>query len=159
MADNVVPSTAPKPGAASSPGDWESRDIKATYDFWYKMKRDELMKKATFNLPICPSANNCWLNLGGKGRKGRARTPHYNKWIDAAGWMVKAQRTVKIEGMVAVSIQCPRIANADIDNRIKPVLDLLVKMDVIDDDRDVEQVTAAWTDKGDLMEITVEGVE
>ena len=41
---------------------------------------------------------------------------------------------------------------SDVDNRIKPVLDLLVQHEVIDDDRHVNSVKARWARPKDGVE-------
>lgn len=94
-------------------------------------------------IPIPPSVNSAWRNVAGKGR---VRTKEYRVWAAEAGWALKVQRAPHIGGKVTVDIGVARIPNADVDNRIKPVLDLLVKMNVIDDDRYVEKVSAEWRD-------------
>ena len=48
---------------------------------------------------------------------------------------------------ISIYIKCPR-KNADIDNRIKPVVDFLVFAGVIEDDKSehVRRVSAEWAD-------------
>ena len=60
--------------------------------------------------------------------------------------MVAAQHPERMDGKVSVEIGVRRITNSDIDNRIKCVLDLLQTMRVIENDRNVEKVTAEWRD-------------
>lgn len=148
----------PKTGAASTPVEgWEYEDIAATYEYWYKIMRDKITRsRIVLTMPLAPSINSCTRNVYGKGR---ANTTIYNKWIKAAGWEINAQTFCRMGGKVAVTILCPRVARADIDNQIKPTLDLLVKMNVIDDDQHVEQVTARWVDARALMEVRIEATD
>lgn len=94
-------------------------------------------------IPIPPSLNHVFRNVPGVGR---VKTGNYKRWITEAGYAVLAQRPEKIKGDVTVSITIGPRQRGDLDNRIKPVLDLLTKMRVIEDDRKVVQITAEWSD-------------
>jgi Holliday junction resolvase RusA-like endonuclease len=96
-------------------------------------------------IPIPPSVNQIYANVPGKGR---VKTKQYRQWLDLAGWQVLGQcKGKRIAGKVTIDIEVRRLsANADADNRIKAVLDLLVKQNVIDDDKHVEKVSAQWAD-------------
>lgn len=104
----------------------------------------------TFRLTIPPSANNCFINVGGRGR---IRSRKYTAWATTAGWELRTQRPRKIAGPVRIGIVMARPnARSDIDNRIKPLLDLLVAHAVIEDDRNVVSVSARWADKAETIE-------
>ena len=93
-------------------------------------------------LPHPPSVNAMFRNVRGRGR---AKTDRYKVWLNAAGWDIKAQRPERIAGPVAIDITVQRRnRNSDIDNLIKPILDLLVTHGVIDDDKHVNEVRARW---------------
>lgn len=93
-------------------------------------------------LPIPPSVNRCWRNVPGVGR---VRTAHYRAWRDAAGWELRAQRPPQIPGDVSISIRAGRPRRRrDLDNIIKPVLDILVSCGVIVDDSHVVALMAVW---------------
>ena len=97
----------------------------------------------TLTLPTPPSVNNCFRNLPGKGR---VKSADYIDWIGHAGWTLREQKPGRVGGYVVVSIAVEReSATADLDNRIKAILDLIVKHDVIDDDRFVVGLCAAWS--------------
>jgi Holliday junction resolvase RusA-like endonuclease len=99
-----------------------------------------------FTIPAPPSTNSLYTNRRG----GRRKTDRYATWINAAGWDLKAQKPAPLPGPVVVDITVgPRRTNADIDNKIKAVLDLMVRHKIIDDDRNVFEVRARWgTEKG-----------
>ncbi len=92
-------------------------------------------------LPIPPSTNN--LFRGGP-RGGRYKTDAYKSWLDAAGWEIKLQRPPALHPplrtCLRVLIEAPLGPNRDIDNALKPVLDVLVKMGVIVDDKLVDHL-------------------
>lgn len=98
-------------------------------------------------LPAPPSANNLFSTTK-SGR--RVKSKHYDFWTSEAGWRLKAQHPVKVPGKVVILIAVERSSDlADIDNRIKPILDLLVAHKVIDDDSNVVAVAAAWSPPGE----------
>lgn len=94
-------------------------------------------------IPVPPSLNNMFTNVPGRGR---VRVAAYKHWIAEAGYSILAQRPKKYTGDVTVSIVIGPRQRGDLDNRIKPVLDLLTKMKIIEDDRKVVQITAEWSD-------------
>jgi Holliday junction resolvase RusA-like endonuclease len=111
---------------------------------------------ATFlTLPAPPSANTLFKNVPGKGR---VRTPLYDTWLANAGWKLRLQNPETVHGPVLIIIGIERTsAMADIDNRVKATLDLLVKHKVIDDDRHVAGIAIAWNPPRDgLMRIAIQ---
>ena len=93
-------------------------------------------------IPVPPSTNALYRNVAGKGR---VRTERYVTWANAAGWLIQAQRPDRVPGRICLDISVQRQrANSDISNRIKAVEDLLVALGVIDDDKNVDQVTIRW---------------
>lgn len=91
-----------------------------------------------------PSANNLFANAG---RLGRVPTTEYKKWQQEAGWTVKQQLAGRmpakpIEDSVSVSIDAHLSRRRDIDNVVKPLLDLLVTLGIIEDDKWVDRITA-----------------
>lgn len=96
-------------------------------------------------LPIPPSVNRAWFNIP---NGGRANTREYNEWIQTAGFYVKQAKARPLEDTYyCVSVLLPFCMRGDIDNRIKPILDLLVKHKITADDRYVWSVSA----RRDLM--------
>lgn len=91
------------------------------------------MRGATeITLPFPPSVNALFVNRRG----GRARTKAYDAWIVEAGTQLLTQRPMKHEGpvTVAITVGLPDKRNRDLDNLLKPLLDLLVRHQVIQDD-------------------------
>lgn len=98
----------------------------------------------TVELPKPPSVNQAfgtnWQT------KRRFDTKPYEMWKREAAQMLMAQRARCAIGPVEITITIEETKNADIDNRIKPVLDCLVENGIIDGDtsKTVRKVTAQW---------------
>lgn len=102
-------------------------------------------------LPFPPSSNGLFKNRRG----GRTATDKYKSWQEEAGYMLKQQccdyRTdhqwVLFSGPVAISLHFtrPDKRKRDLDNLLKAPIDLLVKCNVIGDDRQVEKIEASWS--------------
>jgi len=105
-------------------------------------------------LPAPPSANALFKNVPGKGR---VRTRLYDDWLSHAGWRLRSQRPGLVAGQVLILMGVERTSGmADIDNRLKATLDLLVNHQVIEDDRFVAGVAAAWLPARDgLMRLAI----
>lgn len=110
-------------------------------------------------LPAPPSANHLWI----RARKGMRKSPAYVAWLLEAGLIAKSQRPKSIEGPYKLSIQVARVnkRRADIDNKIKPISDLLQTLGIVRDDCDCEMVTARWVTTGEGVTVRIEpaGVE
>lgn len=108
----------------------------------------------SFLLPTPPSTNNLFINVKGRGR---IKSRQYKAWAEEAGWRLLAQRVRPVSGRVHVTIRAIRKdgRRRDIDNIIKPILDLLVAQRVISDDRHVEMVSASWVVSADLAGVSV----
>jgi Holliday junction resolvase RusA-like endonuclease len=100
------------------------------------------MDAIQIRVPLPPSTNNLFANANGGGR---VKTAAYKNWLNTAGWEVKIQlgafeRTPLVSGPCSIDILAPIGRNRDADNAIKPVLDLLVHMQVIADDKWVDDL-------------------
>lgn len=103
---------------------------------------------------IPPSVNACFANVRGKGR---VRTERYRQWATAAGWDCKRKGT--IAGAFSVTITIDRQTRhvlSDIDNRCKPVLDLLQDHGIIQDDKYCERATIEWGEAKGGMTVRIE---
>lgn len=96
----------------------------------------------TVEIPAPPSVNEMFRNVRGKGR---VKTKVYADWRGHADWYVRSQRPGRLRGHVVLIISIERLSrNADVDNRVKAILDLLVACRVIDDDRYVVAFAVSW---------------
>ena len=107
------------------------------------------------NLPMPPSVNGLFLNRIG----GRSITKRYADWRKEAGIALINQRPERVSGRVSITmaVQEPKRAS-DLDNRIKPVLDLLVEHRVIDNDdnRFVRCLQVLWDKSTDGVRVQIE---
>lgn len=123
------------------------------------------------SIPVPPSVNHAFRNVSqrereaarraGRTLRGRARTAGYQKWATDAGWEVRRQimamglqGRVAVPGEIVIEIAVAR-GWADIDNLLKPTLDLLVTMLVIDDDRFVRRLSIEHGQGIEQMEISI----
>lgn len=104
-------------------------------------------------IPMPPSINMAWVNVP---LKGRVRSPEYRRWHKLAYAELMLQQPGRVVGKFAALISIGRVnRRCDIDNRIKPILDLL-KGDVIEDDSLCERVSAGWSDTIESGRVVVE---
>jgi hypothetical protein len=86
-------------------------------------------------------------------RRGhRDLTPEYKAWRDEAGWAVKMQ-IVGLETITSrfnIVIEVPR-SRMDLDNHLKPILDLATNMKIISDDRNCVGISITPADRTDCM--------
>ena len=124
------------------------------------------MKTVRFNLLAPPSTNRIWRVTSSRVYKSK----EYKNWIASETWkVIKAAMaqdiTAPLIGPLMVGLivhpSDGRNARRDLDNSIKPVLDLCEMAMLIDNDRDV---THLFAEKGAKMlthhiEVTVKGHE
>lgn len=102
----------------------------------------------TFSLPEPPSVN--------RFKNFRRTGGAYPKWKEEAGWEMKIQHPhahFPFTGLVLVEMVFAR--PGDIDNRIKPLLDLLQYMNVFTNDKQVEKITAAFGEVRGRCRVTI----
>ena len=94
-----------------------------------------------YELSVPPSANELFRNVPGEGR---VKTRAYKQWLNAAGWEIACSGPRQRFGRnaVAVTIRANIKRNRDLDNIIKPTIDLLQSMEVIENDRWVDEIVA-----------------
>jgi Holliday junction resolvase RusA-like endonuclease len=113
----------------------------------------------TICLPAPPSVNNLFATVGRK----RVTSCQYTAWkseADDALWLHRDKRHFK--GRVEVEVRLgKRKGLADADNFNKPVLDWLVRHQIIvnDDSRYVRKITAIWDDGCQGALVTVREME
>ena len=102
----------------------------------------DLPSPVTFTLPSPPSTNALFRNVPGKGR---VKTAAYSDWVMQAHVALRSQRVGKVSGRVIVLVGIERHSGqADIDNRLKATLDVLVKAGIVEDDRFISFAPAFW---------------
>jgi hypothetical protein len=115
-------------------------------------------------LPIPPSANNLFVNgsgavVGQRRRFGRMLGVPYKLWLHDAGWAIKLQcgafAAPLIPGLVSVDIRAPLNRRRDLDNALKPTLDLLVRMGIISDDNLIDDLRIRRAGTGDQVTIEI----
>ena len=100
--------------------------------------RENPLRSVSFTIPVPPSTNNLFANASGN-KKVRVKTADYIAWIEAAFLMIVAQKVpapspgpfrilVKVYGGEGFN------TNRDIDNCIKPCVDLCKTAGLIQDD-------------------------
>jgi len=85
------------------------------------------------SLPLPPSLNNAFVNR--QDGKGRYRSSAYKAWQRAAGDCLSVSAWDIPSPPYGVTIRLNIDHRSDIDNRVKPVLDLLVKHGVLTGDQ------------------------
>lgn len=110
-----------------------------------------------YSLPYPPSVNGLFFNA----TKGRRKTAAYREWLEAAGWQIAEQGRQRIRGHVSISVALvkPDKKRRDLDNLLKPVIDLLVEMGVIDDDSLVQRISVQWVSEGPGCAVIVQQAE
>lgn len=106
-----------------------------------------------------PSVNAIWRH----GRGGKTyRTEAYVTWANGEGYTLNRQLAGqhKFTGpvLVTIAMRRPR-SNADLDNRLKGIFDLLQSSGAIANDKDIVGVSAFWSKllpEGISAEVTIE---
>lgn len=92
-------------------------------------------------LPVLPPS--IWEMYSGWGQRRRL-SPSYAKWRADAGYFIKRPgKPLAIPFAASVCLRRPS-KRMDLDNRLKPILDVLQHYGVIADDRLCERLTAQW---------------
>ena len=84
----------------------------------------------------------------------RLRSAEYKQWLHDAGWLIKAQHPGHVAGLVTVLIEAPLHRRRDVDNAIKPTLDLIGKLRLIDDDCFIDDLRIVRI-AGDAKDMTI----
>ena len=100
------------------------------------------------NLPEPPSVNAAYSNVSGKGR---AKTKIYKQWETECLWMIKQAKPGIVKGEYTVALFLSEQTRKDVDNCLKPTLDLLAKVGISENDKHcygVVSVKSPDVDKG-----------
>lgn len=100
---------------------------------------------------VPPSLNNIFAN---RRKGGRMKTAVYGGWLSVAHMDLRRQPSWHVPGKVKIALTFSRCdTRADLDNLIKPTLDLLVAAGRIADDRNVVGLEA---DFGDIFGVKID---
>ena len=94
------------------------------------------MKRLAFDLPLPPSVNSIFPTRRDNG--GRTKSKAYTDWLHTAGWEVRRQAvgsSSRIAGPYVLAIYVNEAMRGDLDNRVKPISDLLCDLAITDDDK------------------------
>lgn len=99
----------------------------------------------SFTMPTPPSANHLFKNVKGVGR---VKMRHYHDFVRMGVADIRRQGVPALGGHVVAIIGVERMsAAADIDNRLKAMLDTIVEAGVIDDDSLITAIAITWLPK------------
>ena len=102
-----------------------------------------------FQTPV--SANRMFMRSMTRGGK-RDLTPEYKEWRDRAGWEVKMQcigfETITCKFDLVVTAPRNRL---DLDNMLKPILDLAQNLELVSNDRNCNSLTMNRDDRPNCM--------
>jgi len=102
----------------------------------------DLTEPVSFTMPTPPSANHLFKNVKGVGR---VKTGQYEDFIRRGVTSIRNQRVPTINGHVIIILGVERMSErADIDNRLKALLDTIVEAKIIEDDRFVTAIAISW---------------
>jgi len=96
---------------------------------------------STFTCPVPPSVNAAYKNA----KRGRVKSGAYKTWEQMAALDLKRQKIEPVTGYCTIVYGFERKSKlADVSNRLKLMEDLLVKTNVIDDDRFITATALSW---------------
>lgn len=95
-----------------------------------------------FTIPTPPSTNHLFRNVKGVGR---VKAGHYEDFVRRAVTAIRQQKIGPVSGRVIAIFGVERMSlQADIDNRLKAMLDAIVTAEVIEDDSLVTAIAISW---------------
>lgn len=99
-----------------------------------------------FTIPTPPSVNQIYRNKQGRGR---VKTGLYDDFIARAITAIRLQRVSPLDpgNYIAVFGVERMSACADVDNRLKSMIDSIVKAGIIEDDRFITAIAVSWLPK------------
>lgn len=106
----------------------------------------------SFWLPLAPSANSLYANTP----HGRRKADGYRKWLTEAGWRIREQRVQPVPGKRwGLAIAAPVSRRRDLDNVLKATCDLIVEMQLIPDDRHLDDIRLVRVEQGTEMHVAL----
>lgn len=111
-----------------------------------------------FSIPYPPSTNRIWRQ--GQGRVHKSK--EYTDWIALAAWEMRAQlgpkKVITEPFKFTVRANRPDKRKRDLDNILKPILDLLGHYGIIENDSLCHWIDARWKGEGRWVTIQLEGI-
>ena len=126
---------------------------------------DEEERIWLLDVPVPPSANNLYRNVR---RRGRVRTAEYSSWLQAAQLVIQSQVTRAIAArrptdFFGINLIARINHRRDLDNLVKPTLDLLRRLGLVPDDRWCNRIIARRNLSGraadNRMDLTILSLE
>lgn len=109
-----------------------------------------------FSVPYPPSVNRIWRQ--GKGRVHKAK--EYTDWIALAAWEIRAQlgpkKVITQPFKLELRVNRPDKRKRDLDNLLKPILDLIAHYGLIENDSLCHWIDARWKGDGRWCHIKIE---
>jgi Holliday junction resolvase RusA-like endonuclease len=113
---------------------------------------ERIVERQAFLCPIAPSTNNLYDNTP----HGRRKSTGYRKWLIEAGWRVREQQVKAVPGTRwGLTIAAPINMKRDISNVIKATEDLIVELQLIPDDRFIDDIHVVRLTEGKEMYVTL----
>lgn len=118
------------------------------------------MRLFEYALPIPPSVNRLWRVSG----RRMHRSKKYTDWIDECLLALELEQRPQIDGpfICEITVGKPRrkdgsisTRKSDIDNRVKPVLDICQHAGIIVDDANAWQVMVMWSNDIDYCQVRI----
>lgn len=94
------------------------------------MLNGDTMKLYEVEIPMPPTTNNLFVNLGRK----RVKSKEYVAWIKEAGFFIREAPKLVQPVKINYFLTMRNGGSGDLSNRLKAIEDLLVKKEVIPDD-------------------------
>lgn len=98
----------------------------------------------SLTLPYPPSTNAIWRQVDGRTLVSKK----YRQWMATALSLVALAHAGQVSGGFKVTITAhrPDRRRRDLDNLLKPILDCLVKAQVVEDDSKAKAIAIEWAD-------------
>lgn len=108
-----------------------------------------------FCIPYPPSTNRIWRQ--GKGRVHKS--DEYKHWTAIAAWEIRRQigpqAVITKPFKIIIKVNRPDRRKRDLDNLIKPILDLIAHYGLIENDSLCHWIDARWSGEGKFCDISL----
>lgn len=116
------------------------------------------MSLIEFTIPYPPSTNRIWRQGHGRVHKSQ----EYKDWLALAAWEIRAQlgprKVISQPFKLTVRVDRPDKRKRDLDNLLKPILDLLGHYGLIENDSLCHWIDARWQGEGKIVNIGIEEI-